>query len=54
MSGIYYGSILAKDQNIVVVAINYRLGVSAFFVDENGEGGANGFLDMIQALKFKR
>ena len=54
----YNGSSLAAEENIVVVTINYRLGSAAFFADpalkgsSTGSGAANGFLDMIEALKW--
>merc|ERR1712130_540097 len=58
-SGVQYnGSSLAAEENIVVVTINYRLGSAAFFADPElkgsptGSGAANGFLDMIEALKW--
>eukprot|EP01084_Bolivina_argentea_P223618 378327_1 len=60
MKWTYDGSILAKNQDIIVVAINYRLGRAAWMIDPllynspTGNGGANGFLDMIQALKWTR
>ena len=49
---------LASDMNIVVVTINFRLGSAAWFADpelkgsSTGNGAANGFLDMIEALKW--
>mmetsp|Transcript_67830 Transcript_67830/g.60966 ORF Transcript_67830/g.60966 Transcript_67830/m.60966 type:complete len:573 (-) Transcript_67830:125-1843(-) len=55
----YFGS-LAKSQNIVVVAINYRLGIGGFLPDpqlyksSTGNGGAIGFLDIIEALKWTK
>merc|ERR1719471_2822770 len=54
----YIGGTLPKNTDIVLVSINYRLGVGAWLVDpelygsETGNGGANGFLDMIEALKW--
>eukprot|EP01084_Bolivina_argentea_P287609 493524_1 len=60
MVPIFDGYKLAKDQNIIVVSINYRLGRAAWFIDpllddsQTGNGGANGFLDMIEALKWTR
>eukprot|EP01084_Bolivina_argentea_P223607 378312_1 len=52
------GGKLAKNENIIVVSINYRLGIGAWLIDplltdsSTGNGGANGFLDMIEALKW--
>ena len=49
---------LPKNADIVLVSINYRLGIGAWLVDPElydsptGNGGANGFLDMIEALKW--
>eukprot|EP01084_Bolivina_argentea_P223619 378328_1 len=60
MKWTYDGSILAKNQDIIVVAINYRLGRAAWMIDPllynspTGNGGANGFLDMIEALKWTK
>eukprot|EP01084_Bolivina_argentea_P223613 378320_1 len=60
MVPIYDGSKLAINENIIVVAINYRLGRAAFLIDPlldnstTGNGGANGILDMIEALKWTR
>ena len=57
-SQIYNSSILANNEDIVVVTINYRLGRAAWFVDPalegspTGNGAATGFLDMIEALKW--
>merc|ERR1712156_793614 len=58
-SGVQFnGSSLAAEENIVVVPINYRLGIAAFLADPElkgsptGSGAANGFLDMIEALKW--
>eukprot|EP01052_Picozoa_sp_SAG31_P048185 SAG31_NODE_9972_length_1202_cov_1.668178_1_plen_208_part_00 len=59
----YDGAVLAAGQNIVVVAINYRLGALGFFAspelaaapgNHNATGGMNGILDMIVALKVRQ
>jgi para-nitrobenzyl esterase len=48
----YDGSSLA-DEGIVVVTINYRLGALGFIPwDESGNGGLNGLLDQITALRW--
>ena len=58
MVPMYDASELAQSQNMIVVAINYRLGRAAWLIDPalddslTGNGGANGFLDMIEALKW--
>mmetsp|Transcript_49124 Transcript_49124/g.60356 ORF Transcript_49124/g.60356 Transcript_49124/m.60356 type:complete len:568 (-) Transcript_49124:143-1846(-) len=54
-SNTYNASKLAKYKDTVVVTINYRLGVGAFLINPEskiGTGGANAFLDMIEALKW--
>jgi para-nitrobenzyl esterase len=55
----YNGTVLASGQQIIVVAINYRLGGLGFFASEelaamyhNATGGMNGILDMITALRW--
>ena len=47
----YDGSNLAREHNVIVVTINYRLGLFGFLVTgENGYGGMNGIHDQINAL----
>ena len=53
----YNGARFAKNGNIVVVSINYRLGALAFtdlsrFGDDYATSGANGLLDQITALRW--
>ncbi|XP_078689048.1 fatty acyl-CoA hydrolase precursor, medium chain-like [Branchiostoma floridae x Branchiostoma belcheri] len=51
----YDGSLLAATQNIVVVTINYRLGVLGFLsMGDNDLQGNYGILDQIEALKWVR
>jgi len=51
---------LPSNEDILLVAINFRLNVAAWMVDPEmrgsaqGNGGANGILDMITALKWVR
>jgi len=47
----YDGARLAA-KGVIVVTINYRLGVLGFFPQADGAGGANGFGDMVNALKW--
>jgi len=50
---IYNGAKMAGTQNVVVVTINYRLGLFGGLVTgENGEGGANFLEDQINALRW--
>lgn len=50
---IYNGANLARDHNVVVVSMNYRLGLFGFLVTgENGKGGLNGIHDQITALQW--
>eukprot|EP01083_Nonionella_stella_P045638 122455_1 len=54
----FVSSNLAKNEDIVVVGFNYRLGVAAWLLDPElhdhkfGNGGSNGLLDMLEALKW--
>ena len=56
----YVGGNLPRNEDIVLVPINYRLGIAAWLVNPElndsptGNGGSNGFLDMIEALKWVR
>ncbi|XP_035680639.1 cholinesterase 1-like [Branchiostoma floridae] len=51
----YDGSLLAATQNIVVVTINYRLGVLGFLtMGDNDLQGNYGIMDQIEALKWVR
>ena len=58
---VFNGSTLAADGNVIVCTINYRVGPLGFFVSEElpgvsggGNGGLNGILDQITALRFVR
>ncbi|XP_028966956.1 neuroligin-2 [Galendromus occidentalis] len=46
------GTLLASLGNVVVVTLNYRLGIFGFLppISENGRGGNNGLLDLVAAL----
>mmetsp|Transcript_25097 Transcript_25097/g.28051 ORF Transcript_25097/g.28051 Transcript_25097/m.28051 type:complete len:658 (+) Transcript_25097:125-2098(+) len=47
------GTNLAGTEDIVVVTLNYRLGVfGSLITDEEGTGGMNGILDQIKALEW--
>jgi len=50
---LYTGANLAREHGVVVVTLNYRLGLFGFLVTgENGEGGLNGIHDQINALQW--
>ena len=56
---VFNGSSLAADGNVIVCTINYRVGPLGFFVSEElpgvsggANGGLNGILDQITALRF--
>lgn len=50
---IHSGANLARDQNVLLVSLNYRLGLLGFLPqDELGTGGMNGIHDQIIALEF--
>ena len=56
---LYYGARFASNANMVVVTINYRLGLLGWFMDESlddgdplNSSGNYGLLDIIQALKW--
>ena len=53
MASMYDGSVLAATEDVVVVAIQYRLGVLGFFStgDEHARGNW-GFLDQVAALRW--
>jgi para-nitrobenzyl esterase len=60
-SALYEGSRLAKNQDVVVVTFNYRLGVFGFLAlqelrgeDPDGSVGGYGMMDQIAALKWVR
>ncbi|MGD9162553.1 MAG: carboxylesterase family protein, partial [Desulfobacteraceae bacterium] len=55
----YYGSQLASNANMVVVTINYRLGLMGWFINESiqdgdplNDSGNYGMVDIIHALKW--
>mmetsp|Transcript_24288 Transcript_24288/g.35997 ORF Transcript_24288/g.35997 Transcript_24288/m.35997 type:complete len:555 (+) Transcript_24288:188-1852(+) len=51
---LYNGARMAREQGVIVVTLNYRLGIFGFLAqDENsGEGGMNGINDQINALQW--
>ena len=49
---IYDRCLLASEQNVIVVGVNYRLGITGLVRDENGELSNNGLLDAIEGLKW--
>ena len=49
---IYDRGFLAKEQNVIVVGVNYRLGISGLVRDENGGLSNNGLLDAIEGLRW--
>ena len=49
---IYDRGFLAKEQNVIVVGVNYRLGITGLVRDENGELSNNGLLDAIEGLRW--
>lgn len=48
----YDSSLLASEGNVIVVKINYRLGVLGFVKDKNGKPANPGLLDVIAALQW--
>jgi carboxylesterase type B len=45
--------IVASDRSVMVISINYRLGIFGFLAtDENGSNGMNGIDDQVNALKW--
>jgi para-nitrobenzyl esterase len=54
----YNGEELAREQNLLVVTLNYRLHALGFLVTDessvagDGNGGMNGIRDQIEALKW--
>ncbi|KAM5263907.1 cocaine esterase-like [Ctenodactylus gundi] len=55
MASLYDGSTLAAYENVVVVAIQYRLGVLGFFSTGDQHATGNwGFLDQVAALRWVR
>ena len=47
------GANLAGNEDVIVVAMNYRLGYLGFLpTDADGTGGMNGILDQVQALEW--
>ena len=43
---------LAREQNVIVVGVNYRLGLFGFVRDRDGNPANNGLLDCIEALRW--
>ncbi|CAH1803006.1 unnamed protein product [Owenia fusiformis] len=55
MNPLQFGGYLASDQNVVVVGINYRLGVMGFFSTEDDTAPGNyGLMDIIEALRWTK
>ncbi|XP_004625958.1 cocaine esterase-like [Octodon degus] len=53
MASVYDGSILAASENVVVVIIQYRLGVLGFFSTGDQHASGNwGYLDQVAALRW--
>lgn len=50
--GLYNGSYMASTHNVVIVAVNYRLGAFGYAVLGNGVNGNQGFLDQRFALQW--
>eukprot|EP00546_Thalassionema_frauenfeldii_P004021 CAMPEP_0178923364 /NCGR_PEP_ID=MMETSP0786-20121207/16678_1 /TAXON_ID=186022 /ORGANISM="Thalassionema frauenfeldii, Strain CCMP 1798" /LENGTH=525 /DNA_ID=CAMNT_0020597851 /DNA_START=117 /DNA_END=1691 /DNA_ORIENTATION=+ len=51
---LYNGAKMAREQNVILVTLNYRLGVFGFLAqnETTGEGGMNGIYDQINALQW--
>ena len=49
---IYDRGFLAKEQNVIVVGVNYRLGVTGLVRDEKGDLSNNALLDAIEGLRW--
>ncbi len=43
---------LVSEQNVILVGVNYRLGIFGFAVDEHGNPGHPGLLDAIEGLRW--
>lgn len=43
---------MVKENKVILVSVNYRLGILGFTKDENGNPSNNGVLDAIEALKW--
>lgn len=50
----YDRRLLVRENNIVVVGVNFRLGVLGFVKDREGKYANNGLLDVIESLKWIR
>ena len=53
-SGLTFNGSRLASHGVVVVTIQYRLGVFGFLQQPGGKGGANGFGDMVSALQWVR
>ena len=54
-SGSSFGPEYFMDEDVVIVTINYRLGITGFFnLDVDGAPGNQGLKDMILALKWTK
>ena len=49
---IYDRAFLAREQNVIVVGVNYRLGITGLVRDEDGGLSNNGLLDAIEGLRW--
>lgn len=53
-SPVYDRTLLVRDGNVIVVALNYRLSVLGFMKDREGKPANLGILDLIEGLKWIR
>ncbi len=49
---IYNYEYLSNEQNVILVGVNYRLGIPGFTIDESGALGNNGLLDALESLRW--
>lgn len=53
-SSIYDPSSLVKEQNVIVVSVNYRLGLFGYLGDGKSRPGNLGLFDQLEALRWVR